>query len=161
MKILAAAAMATCLVAPAWALPERACSKNWAKADANHDQVVTGVEAAPYLAAIRRDGRIVPDDGRIGRPLFMHQCRVGVYSADPGDLNAPLSEAQAKSRAAAAGYPGITDMVKDADGIWRGTATIEGRTVGITIDATGDVATKPIDPVAPRHDLAPRPWGLS
>ena len=63
------------LIGPAahatWPVPEQTCARLWAKADANHDGVVMGAEATPYLAATRHDGRVVPDDGRIGRVTFM------------------------------------------------------------------------------------------
>lgn len=86
-RAIAIAVVAATLAGPAahatWPIPERTCAKLWAKADANHDGVVMGAEATPFLAAARHDGRLVPDDGRIGRPTFMEQCRVGVYARPP------------------------------------------------------------------------------
>lgn len=158
MKVLAGvAALATLLGAPAWGLSERACSEFWTKADADGDGMLKGAEASGYLAAIRRDGRIAPDNGHIGRPRFMQQCRAGVYAAR-GDPKAPLTEAQARKRAAAAGYGGITDMVKDADGIWRGETTVEGRTIDVIIDSTGKLTAHPVEPDDQHHSFAPRPW---
>ncbi|MGE0425231.1 MAG: hypothetical protein AB7O88_23425 [Reyranellaceae bacterium] len=93
-----AIALATLVGAAAhatWPIPEQACAKLWTKADANRDGVVMGAEAKPYLAAARHDGRVVPDDGRIGRVTFMEQCRVGVYARPPHKDGASPKPAEA------------------------------------------------------------------
>jgi hypothetical protein len=93
--IFAIAALISPAARASWSVPEHACAQLWAKADANHDGVVMGAEATPYLAAARHDGRLVPDDGRIGRPTFMEQCRVGVFAHPPTRNGVPARPAEA------------------------------------------------------------------
>ncbi|MBX3500759.1 MAG: hypothetical protein KF889_15025 [Alphaproteobacteria bacterium] len=159
MKSLAGAAViAVFLAGPAWGLSERACSRIWTKADTDGDGVLKGAEASDYLAAIRRDGRVAPANGHIRRPRFMHHCRVGVYEADRGKV--ALSEAQAKSLAAAAGYRGMTEMVREADGTWHGTVTIGHRTIEVRVDPDGNVVAEPVASTAFPSDPRPAPWDL-
>lgn len=52
-----------------------------------------------------------------------------------------FTEAQAKDRAASAGFSGVSALKKDDSGIWRGTATKDSKTVNIAIDFKGNVVT--------------------
>jgi hypothetical protein len=54
-----------------------------------------------------------------------------------------FTEAQAKSRIEAAGYSDISDLVKDKDGIWRGKAFKQDRTlVDVALDYQGNIVSK-------------------
>ncbi len=46
---------------------------------------------------------------------------------------------QAKSRIEAAGLSGVTNLSKDKDGVWRGTATRAGTSVQVSLDYQGNV----------------------
>ena len=61
--------------------------------------------------------------------------------APAGGANS-LTEGQAKSRIEGAGYSNVSHLVKDKDGIWRGTASRGGRTVDIGLDYQGNVVAK-------------------
>ena len=54
-----------------------------------------------------------------------------------------FTETQAKSRIEAAGYSNVSVLVKDKDGIWRGTATRGGATgVDVALDYQGNVVSR-------------------
>jgi hypothetical protein len=50
-----------------------------------------------------------------------------------------FTEGEAKKRAEARGFSDIKDLKKDTDGIWRGHATQQGKSVEIAIDYKGNV----------------------
>ncbi len=50
-----------------------------------------------------------------------------------------FTEGEAKSRAEARGFSDVKDLKKDGDGIWRGHATQQGKSVEIAIDYKGNV----------------------
>jgi hypothetical protein len=54
-----------------------------------------------------------------------------------------FTESQAKSRIEAAGYSNVSRLVKDKDGVWRGTATKGGTAkVGVALDYQGNVVSR-------------------
>jgi hypothetical protein len=61
------------------------------------------------------------------------------------DANAPLAgansftEAQAKSRIEEFGFTSVGQLQKDKDGIWRGTATKDGKSASVALDYRGNV----------------------
>lgn len=63
----------------------------------------------------------------------------------PADANAPLpgansfTEGQAKSRLEANGYTNVTNLKKDDNGVWKGTATNAGAQVNVSVDYRGNI----------------------
>jgi putative membrane protein len=61
------------------------------------------------------------------------------------DAGAPLpgansfTEAQATARIAELGYSNVSGLAKDADGVWRGTATKDGKTTSFALDFKGNI----------------------
>ena len=61
------------------------------------------------------------------------------------DKNAPLpgansfTEGQAKSRLEANGYSNVTDLNKDENGVWKGSATNAGAKVTVSVDYRGNI----------------------
>jgi protein CpxP len=53
-----------------------------------------------------------------------------------------FTEGEARSRLAKAGYTDAKDLKKDADGIWRGTATHGGQPVQVGLDFKGNVSAQ-------------------
>lgn len=53
-----------------------------------------------------------------------------------------FTEGQAKSRIEAAGFSNVSGLMKDKDGIWRGTASKGGTTSNVALDFQGNVVTK-------------------
>jgi len=62
------------------------------------------------------------------------------------DKNAPLpgansfTEGQAKSRLEANGYSNVTELKKDENGVWRGSAMHTGAKVNVSVDYRGNIA---------------------
>lgn len=53
-----------------------------------------------------------------------------------------FTEGETRRRLEKSGFQEIKDLKKDADGIWRGSATIEGKTVNVGLDFKGNVAVQ-------------------
>jgi hypothetical protein len=53
-----------------------------------------------------------------------------------------FTKAEAKSRIEKAGYTNVADLIKDKDGIWRGTANNGSATVPVALDFQGNVVPK-------------------
>jgi hypothetical protein len=62
--------------------------------------------------------------------------------AAPAAGSNSFTESQAKSRIEAAGYLHVSRLVKDKDGIWRGTATNGTTEVHVALDYQGNVVSK-------------------
>jgi hypothetical protein len=50
-----------------------------------------------------------------------------------------FTESQAIARIKAKGFTDVSHLVKDNNGIWRGTAVKDGQNVGVTVDFEGNV----------------------
>jgi len=148
-KMLAIAAMAaTCAVLPAYAATDAECQAMWTKADVNKDGTLSDTESLRYAAAMRVRETKMNTDGKIDQASFMAACKDDVYAPRKADEGAPLkgansfTEGQAKDRAIANGVNLTGAMTKDADGIWRGAATQDGKTVQVAVDYKGNVVTQ-------------------
>ena len=141
--------MACCAAVPAAAsaASEADCTAQWKSADGNNDGTLVGPEADRYLAYYRVRAQVMPVDGRISRQDFMKACQSDVFMAKAPEPGAPLkgansfTEVQAKDRAMAAGFTSVSSLVKDGDGIWRGSAMKDGKTAKIAIDFKGNVVS--------------------
>lgn len=63
-------------------------------------------------------------------------------AATPAPGANSFTETQAKTRLESHGFLGVSSLVKDKDGIWRGTATKAGRSVNVGVDYQGNVVEK-------------------
>lgn len=60
-------------------------------------------------------------------------------------VDAPLkgansfTESQARSRIESNGFSGVTGLAKDSDGIWRGKAMKDGRSIDVALDYKGEI----------------------
>jgi periplasmic protein CpxP/Spy len=61
-------------------------------------------------------------------------------SVEPGANS--FTEGQARSRIEAQGFADIKDLRKDDQGIWRGQAMRDGKSVGVALDFKGNVAAQ-------------------
>lgn len=144
---LAAMFALACLSTPAFAMSESECTDLWKKADANADGVLSDAETGRYLAGMRMHQVRIPADGRIDQAVFMDNCKRDVFKTAANEPGAPLkgansfTEEQAKDRALARGYTDVSGLKKDDAGIWRGTANMDGKNVGIAIDYKGNVVS--------------------
>ena len=149
-KLLAVAALtATCFVLPAYAASEADCETMWKKADVNNDGTLSDTEAMRYAAAMRVHEYKMSADGKVTHANFLDACKTDVYAPKKIDAGAPLkgansfTEGQAKDRAMAYGYTSVASLVKDGDGIWRGSAMLDGKAVQVAVDYKGNVVTQP------------------
>jgi hypothetical protein len=143
--LIVAAVAATWVAMPAYAATDAECNAMWKRADTNADGVLSDVEAQRYAAAMRVHEKTVPADGRINQATFIDACRSDAFAPRKADAGAPLkgansfTEGQAKDRALAHGLGNVSGLKKDDDGIWRGSATQDGKQVQIAVDYKGNV----------------------
>ena len=68
-----------------------------------------------------------------------------VATPDSTNTTAPVegansfTEDQAKGRITEAGYVGVTGLTLDDKGVWRGTATRDGKSVNVALDYQGNI----------------------
>jgi hypothetical protein len=142
--MLVAAMAATCLALPAYAATDAECQDMWKKADVNNDGVLSETEAMRYSAALRVHEKKIPGE-KFDRAAFMQSCKDDVYAPRKADAGAPLKGAnsftagQAKDRVIAQGLMNVGDLKKDNDGIWRGPAMQDGKSVQVAVDYKGNV----------------------
>jgi opacity protein-like surface antigen len=53
-----------------------------------------------------------------------------------------FTEGQAKSRIESNGFSNVTELRKDDQGVWRGRAMKDGRTVAVSLDFQGNVTSQ-------------------
>jgi putative membrane protein len=61
----------------------------------------------------------------------------GTVAPTPGANS--FTEAQAKARIEANGFSGVSSLLKDGNGVWRGAATKDGKSVQVSLDYKGDI----------------------
>ncbi len=148
-KLIIAAAIAGWLAVPAYAATDAECQDMWKKADANNDGILSDAEAQRYGAAMRVAEKKLPPNGKLDRKAFLDACRTDVFAPRKVDAGAPLkgansfTEGQAKDRAMAHGFTSVSDLKKDGDGIWRGSAMQDGKAVQVAVDYKGNVVANP------------------
>jgi hypothetical protein len=77
-----------------------------------------------------------------------HPSTPAIANAHANNPGAPavgansFTKAQAKSRIEKAGYTNVSSLVKDKDGIWRGTANNGSAIVPVALDYQGNVVPK-------------------
>jgi hypothetical protein len=144
MMLVAVAAVA-CAALPVQAATDAECQAMWTKADVNKDGVLSDAESMRYAAAMRVHEKKASADGRIDQASFLDACKADVYTSRTTDPGAPLkgansfTEGQAKDRALSHGLTDVGALKKDDDGIWRGTAAQDGKSVQIAVDFKGNV----------------------
>jgi|SRR4051794_13962680 hypothetical protein len=71
-----------------------------------------------------------------------------INSRDQNNANNPVAgansftEGQAKSRIEANGYANISELKKDDQGVWRGKAQKDGKTVEVSLDFQGNIIAR-------------------
>ncbi len=63
-------------------------------------------------------------------------------ATDPVPGANSFTEMQAKARLENHGFTGVTGLMKDKDGIWRGMGTKGGRSMNVSVDYRGNVVEK-------------------
>jgi hypothetical protein len=139
---------AGCIALPgpfARAASDSDCAQQWKSAGGDLDGVLEGREADRYFAYYRMRAQRPPEGERISESDFMQACKNDVFIANAPQPGTPLkganslTEGQAKDRALAAGFTAISSLVKDGDGIWRGSAMKDGKSTRFAVDYKGNV----------------------
>lgn len=144
LSLLALALSAGALL-PVHAATVEECTAAWTTADTDGDGRLNEAESARYLAALRVAEQPLPADGMITQPAFMENCAAGYYDVAAVEPGAPFegansfTEGQAQDRVLAAGYTNVSSLVQDDRGVWRGTASIDGKTADVAVDYKGNV----------------------
>jgi hypothetical protein len=146
--IFLAATACMFLSGPAFALTDAECTTMWKQADANSDGTLNGTEADRYMAMLRVANKPMAADGTLTESIFQESCKTDIFNTASTDEGAPLegansfTEDQAKDRVIAAGMASPATLVKDDKGIWRGTATKDGKSVNVAVDFKGNVVAQ-------------------
>jgi hypothetical protein len=77
----------------------------------------------------------------LGGPAAFAQSTGTETKAPEAGANS-FTEAQAKARMEQAGFSKVTGLRKDADGVWRATATRGDAQVNVALDFRGNVTTQ-------------------
>jgi hypothetical protein len=147
-SIFLTAAACLFLSGPAVAMTGSECATMWKQADANSDGVLNGAEADRYMAMMRVANKTMIADGTMTETIFQENCKMDIFKAASVDEGAPLegansfTEAQAKDRVMANGMAIPGAMTKDDQGIWRGTAMKDGKSVNVAVDYKGNVVAQ-------------------
>ena len=106
---------------------------------------IMAVTAAALFAATTYTAGALAQSGPAANPNASTPVVATPSTTNPG---APatgansFTEGQAKSRIEAAGFSDVSGLMKDKDGIWRGTAAKGGATTNVALDFQGNVVTK-------------------
>lgn len=143
-----AAAACLFLTGPAIAMTDAECATMWKQADANSDGVLTAGESESYMAMMRTANKTLGSDAALNQAIFTENCKADIFKVAAIDAGAPLegansfTEIQAHDRAVATGIMVPDALVKDAKGIWRGSAIKDGKKVDVAVDYKGNVVTQ-------------------
>ena len=145
--LIAGIGAAFAAASPAFAMTDAACIAAWTNADVNKDGIVTEAEGARYFAALRVKKTPIAD-GKLSQAAFLEHCKADHFTVAKLDHGAPLSgsnsftETQAKDRIMAAGFSNVAALKKDAQGVWRGTASDGPKNISVALDYKGNVVGK-------------------
>jgi periplasmic protein CpxP/Spy len=87
----------------------------------------------------KRDARPLRED--VCNPNPSGTANIVAASALEKGANS-FTEGQAKSRLEGAGLMNVTDLKKDDDGVWRGKAMRDGKSVTVGFDYKGNIAAE-------------------
>lgn len=110
-----------------------------------HGFVTLAVLSAPTTVAIAQSSSTQPMNNSSGssNPAVTHKPADSPQTTgavEPGANS--FTEAQARSRLEAQGFSNVTELRKDDQGIWRGKAQRDGKSVSVAIDYKGTVQTQ-------------------
>jgi hypothetical protein len=97
--------------------------------------IVAGVAAIAALTACQ------PNSEKTNPAVATEKAAVERTTAAPAVGANSFTEAQARDRAAKAGYASIGALTQAADGTWQGPATKDGASVTVVVDYQGNVTT--------------------
>ena len=81
-------------------------------------------------------------------PATNEPSNPAIKTTEGNNSNTPVAgansftEGQAKSRMESMGYSNISALIKDEDGVWRGKAEKDGKSVDVSLDFQGNVVVR-------------------
>ena len=132
--------------APATATAPDNCNAQFSALDTDASGTLTETEAPQIYARSRVDDMTIAETG-FTQDEFLAACAGNTYSRTEPEAGAPFdgansfTEGQAQDRAIAWGVMGVSALIKDDQGIWRGTGTVDGASVAVAVDYKGNVVT--------------------
>lgn len=104
---------------------------------------VTGKPASGAETSEKSGGQQAVARPNTDRPDATNPATTGTAStAKLEEGSNSFTEAQIRSRLEQAGYKDPKDLNKDEKGIWRGIATMDGKSVAVGVDFKGNVAVQ-------------------
>ncbi|HEV2676379.1 MAG TPA: hypothetical protein VGV37_17770 [Aliidongia sp.] len=80
-----------------------------------------------------------PATGSTKPPAITHGTADSHSTAAPVAGKNSFTEAQARDRLEKHGYSAVSALKKDDQSVWRGTATKDGKSVGVAVDYQGNI----------------------
>ncbi|MBJ2149814.1 hypothetical protein [Paracoccus sp. IB05] len=124
------------------------CDSDFSALDVDGDGYISQTESARDTARATIDG-VTPATEGLSRDQFLAICGSETWSQTTPEAGAPFegansfTEEQARDRAVAWNVTDVSALVKDDQGIWRGTGKVGAEAVAIAIDYKGNVVTTP------------------
>ncbi len=148
-RLFTATAIASLLVlaSPAVAMTDAECAASWTKTDVNKTGSVDETAARQYFAMLRVAGKPITE-GNLTQAMFLEHCKSGHFDAAMVEPGAPLegansfTESQAQDRIVAAGFSEVSTLVKDEQGVWRGTGSKDSAVMKVAVDFKGNVVSQ-------------------
>ena len=145
-RILLAGLALPFLVAPALSqTANQAGGQNVTKPPAAAGTVTTPTPMAPFTGMtvttpVTPHGTVAPQTGASTAmtPTTSTTGSVSTTAGAPGANS--FTASQAKSRLEDKGYTAVSDLKKGEDGIWRGTAMRDSKSVPVSVDYKGDIS---------------------
>ncbi len=94
-----------------------------------------GAPASPNPLGASHDGGKSAASGDTNQAVVT----TGANADQPAHGRNSFTRKQAQKRITAKGYSQVTGLKKDADGVWRGTATKDGQSISVWLDYKGNV----------------------
>jgi len=129
-----------------YAMSKERCGEAWASADADGDGFITKAEGGRYLAAVGAGDKSI-SEGRLSHSDFTKHCEAGLFDsffnmAAPVKGANSFTEREARERVLGRGYRNVSQLRIDRDGVWRGTAELNGIQIEVAVDYKGNVVPK-------------------
>jgi len=106
-------------------------------------QIILAAGAAIVLIGVGSAfAQTSPANSSTTPPAIAHGNEDSKTAAAPVAGKNSFTEAQAKDRLEKHGYTAVSGLKQDDQSIWRGTATKDGKSVGVAVDYQGNIVNQ-------------------
>lgn len=99
----------------------------------------TAMIGLALVGATAASAQTAPANNSTTPPAVAHGTADSKTAAAPVAGKNSFTEAQAKDRLEKHGYTSVSALKKDDQSVWRGTATKDGKPVGVAVDYQGNI----------------------